>query len=160
MIKLIGICILLFTSMLISGELVSRRRHRLVLCEELLRFVSYIRLQIGCFLRPIPEVVGSFCSDEFNKCGFLPEVSDADLAACFLSSDVPKLVGTECSRIMESLFSSLGTGYLEDEIKLIDVHRAQLTELVERERAETVRQVRLIRTLAGSASLGLVIFII
>ncbi len=160
MMKLVGICILLFTSMLISRELVSRRRHRLALCEELLRFVSFLRLQIGCFLRPIPEVVASFRSDELSKCGFLSPGGDADLAARFSSSGLPEIVGAECSQIMASLFSSLGSGYLEDEIKLIDVHRAQLSELVDRERAETERQVRLIRTLTGSASLGLVIFII
>ena len=160
MLKLIGICILLFTSMLISAELVSRRRRRLRLCEELLRLVSFLRLQIGCFLRPIPEVLAAFQSDELDGCGFLSREGNGDLVASFLSSGVPELVGDECSRIIESLFSSVGSGYLEDELKLIDAHRAQLSELVERERSETLRQVRLIRTLTGSASLGLVIFII
>ena len=160
MLKLVGICILLFTSILISRELVTRRRRRLLVCEELLRFVSFLRLQIGCFLRPVPEVVSEFRSDELSACGFLPVANGVDIDSAFLSSAAPSIVGKECTRIIDSLFSSVGSGYLEDELKLIDAHQAQLSELVERERAETVRQVRLIRTLTGSASLGLVIFII
>lgn len=160
MLKLVGICILLFASILISHELVRQRRRRLTLCEELLRFVGFLRLQIGCFLRPVPEVVADFHSDELCACGFLPPVDGANLERAFSSSDAPRIVGAECSRIAESLFSALGTGYLEDEIKLIDAHRAQLSELVEAERVEAVRRVRLVRTLTASASIGLIILII
>ncbi len=160
MLKLIGICILLFTSILISRELVRQRQRRLAVFEELLRFVGFLRLQIGCFLRPVPEVVANFHSDELCACGFLPLADGADLESAFSSSDAPRIVGTECARVAESLFSSLGTGYLEDEIKLIDAHRAQLSELVEGERAESARRVRLVRTLTASVSLGLIILIV
>lgn len=160
MLKLIGICILLFTSILISRELVTRRQRRLRVCEELLRFVSFLRLQIGCFLRPVPEAVSEFHSDELSRCGFLPVNSGTDIAVAFSSSAAPSIVGGECTRIMDSLFSSLGKGYLDNEIKLIDTHHGRLCELVEGERAEAVRQARLIRTLTASASLGLIIFIV
>lgn len=160
MLKLVGICILLFTSILVSRELVSRRKRRLLVYEELLRFVAFLRLQIGCFLRPIPEVVADFRSDELERCGFLTSDDGAGIAARFASSALPGIVGEDCSRVVDSLFSSIGSGYLEDEIRLIDVHKEQLSQLVERERDETARQVRLIKTLAASASLGLVIFVI
>ena len=160
MLKLAGICILLFTSILTSRELVSRRRSRLVLCEELLRFVSFLRLQIGCFLRPVHEVASSFHSDVLSSSGFLPVGECGDVGRAFADSDLPRIVGQDCARIADSLFSSLGSGYLEDEVRLIDVHRAQLSELVERERIETERQVRLIRTLTASAALGAIILII
>ena len=159
MLKLVGICILLFASILISRELISRRKRRLVLCEELLRFVSFLRLQIGCFLRPVSEVVALFRSDEFSACGFFP-LDSGDLGHAFSSSDAPEIVGAECARVACSLFSSLGSGYLDDEVKLIDAHRAQLSELVDKEREETVRQVRLIRTLTAAISLGVIILII
>ena len=160
MLKLLGICILLFTSILISRELVTRRRRRLAVCEELLRFVAFLRLQIGCFLRPVPEAVAEFNSDELSACGFLPLGSEVDISAAFSSSDAPAIVGDECARIMDSLFSSLGKGYLDNEISLIDTHYRQLSELLEGERVEAVRQTRLIRTLTASASLVLIIFII
>lgn len=160
MLKLVGICILLFTSILISRELVARRRRRLFVCEELLRFVSFLRLQIGCFLRPVPEAVSEFHSDELSACGFLPVANGVDIDAAFFSSAAPSIVGKECTRIIDSLFSSLGKGYLDNEIKLIDTHYERLCELVEGERTEAVRQARLIRTLTASASLGLIIFII
>ena len=160
MLKLIGICILLFTSILISRELVAARRHRLEVCEELLRFVCFLRVQIGCFLRPTADVVVNFSSDSLAACGFPSRGGALDPCRDFASSDVPRIVGKECSRIIESLLSSLGSGYLEDEMGLIDAHRAELSALVEGERAEAARQVRLIRTLTASATLGLVILII
>ena len=160
MLKLVGICILLFTSMLVSRELVAARRQRLALCEELLRFVSFLRLQIGCFLRPMAEVAREFRSDSLCACGFLCEGDFDDLGRSFSSSDAPKIVGKECTRIAESLFSSLGSGYLDDEIGLIDAHRAELAALVDAERTEAARQIRLIRTLTASASVGLIILII
>ena len=160
MLKLVGICILLFTSILISRELVAQRRRRLALCEELLRFVCFLRLQIGCFLRPVPEVVADFHSDELTACGFLPLRDDGDLAFAFSSSVAPDIVGAGCAQVLTSLFSSLGSGYLDDEIRLIDAHTSQLGQIVELERVEAARQARLIRTLTASASLGLVILII
>ena len=160
MLKLIGVCILLFTSVLISRELVARRRRRLALCEELLRLVGFLRLQIGCFLRPIGDVISDFESAEFSACGFLPSERYADPRQAFLDSDAPSIAGRECARIVDSLLSSLGTGYLDDEVKIIDQHRAELCAAVEAERTETDRQVRLIRTLTASAAPGSVILII
>lgn len=160
MLKLVGICILLFTSVLISRELVSIRRKRLAVCEELLRFVSFLRLQIGCYLRPASDVAQEFRSSELSACGFLTDGGREDLSADFLASGAPQIAGKECARIVESLFSSLGAGYLDDEIGLIDAHRAELAELVETERTEAARQIRLIRTLTASATVGLIILII
>ena len=160
MLKLVGICILLFTSVLISHELVAARRRRLLLCEELLRFVSFLRLQIGCFLRPTAEVAREFRSDSLSACGFLSGGCGEDLGRSFSSSGAPEIVGKECTRIVESLFASLGSGYLDDEIGLIDAHRAELSALVDAERTEAARQIRLIRTLTASASVGLIILII
>ena len=42
----------------------------------------------------------------------------------------------------------------------IDAHRAELSALVDAERTEAARQIRLIRTLTASASVGLIILII
>ena len=160
MLKMSGICILLFTSILVSRELVETRRRRLALCEELLRFVSFLRLQIGCYLRPTAEVARQFRSDDLSACGFLSDENGDDLGRSFLSSGAPKIVGKECTRIVASLLSSLGSGYLNDEIGLIDAHRAELSTLVDGERDETARQIRLIRTLTASASIGLIILIV
>ena len=159
MLKLLGICILLFTSILLSRELVAARRKGLLVCEELLRLVSYLRLQIGCFLRPLSEASAGFDSAVLLESGFLPLGEGRDVRRAFSESGVAGVVGEECARILDSLFFSLGNGYLDDEVKLLDTHRAQLCELVEKRRIDTVRQVRLIRTLTASASLGFVILI-
>lgn len=159
MLKLIGICILLFTSILICRELIAIRQRRLLLCEELLRLVSYLRLQIGCFLRPLSEVVAGFDSEALSECGFLPPGEGVDLRRALCESEVPGLVGEECARIIDSLLSSLGSGYLDDEVKLLDTYRAQLSEVVEKRRIDTAKEMRLIRTLTATASLGFVILI-
>ena len=111
-------------------------------------------------MRPVHEAAHSFDSDELSECGFLPIREAGDIRRAFYDSHAPEMLGQECTRVLDSLFSSLGTGYLEDEVRLIDLHRSQLAELVDRERAEADRQVKLIRTLTASAALGVIILII
>lgn len=161
MIKIFGICILLFAFFLATSDLTKRRSRRLLILEELLRFCTHARVQISCFLRPPSELWVGFESVPLSECGFLGSLKEQKgLSAAY--SEIPDALRPrgEADRILRSLFSSVGTGYLKDELELLDTHVAELSAIVERQRHESPKEARLIRTIGAAISLGFVIFII
>lgn len=159
--KIVGICILLFAFLLTSRELTERRRRRVVLFEECYRFIQHIRLQIGCYLRPVCDIAENFESAALSGAGFLDRLSAGEIPMDALShSSLRRELGDEGYRVLSSLFATLGSGYMDDEMKLIDSCASQFLRLLETEREESPRGIRLIRTLCAGAALGIIIFVV
>ena len=83
MLKLIGICAMAAGTLLVCRELAEKRKQRLLLCEEFYRFVSHIRLQISCFLRPASELAQGFQSELLSEIGFLPSIAEEGIYSAF-----------------------------------------------------------------------------
>lgn len=160
MLKLIGVCAMAAGTLLVCRELADKRKKRLFLCEEFYRFVSHIRLQISCFLRPVSELAEGFRSDILSEIGFLPSIAEQGIFGAFESVCERISLSEEEKRILGGLFSSLGTGYMENEIKQIDAYSAELYRLLENERADLPKRSRLVNTLLTAASLGIIILLI
>jgi hypothetical protein len=60
-------------------------------------------------------------------------------------------------KLLISLFSSLGSGYASDEVKLIEECAAELYKLLAARRAQMPKDMKLINTLSVSAALGILI---
>ncbi len=160
MLKLIGVCAMAAGTLLVSRELAEKRKERLLLCEEFYRFVSHIRLQISCFLRPANELAEGFQSELLSKIGFLASIAEQGVYNAFEDVREKLLLSEDEKRVLGGLFSSLGTGYMENEIKQIDAYGAELYRLLEKERADLPKRSRLVNTLLGAASLGIIILLI
>ncbi|MBQ8689510.1 MAG: hypothetical protein IJ515_04015 [Clostridia bacterium] len=161
MIKAAGICILIFTLLYISSETVRKKNDALLLCEEFYRFLSHMRLQISCYLRPADELYLGFESKALDDIGFIGALKDGcSIGEAYKKAARKISLPTEVDRVLLSLFSSLGGSYLEEEIKLIDSHREELSVLLEREREESPKRAKMIRTLSVAISLGIIIFVI
>jgi len=161
MLKIIGICILIFTFCLVARELIMLRRRRLLALEELHRFLSFAKVRIECYLCKISEIARDFKSPTLQKSGFLSALSDGCGAAhAFRTAFSPTTLGERGYRVLDELFLSLGEGYLDGELVRIDAAVSELSELVAMERAEASRGARLVRTLCAALSLGVLIFAI
>lgn len=161
LIRTIGACAIFAAAVILRGELCKERRRSLLVTEELYRFISHIRLQIGCFLRPQAELGIGFSSDLFSEVGFLSSLGDSgSLSEAFEATMEREKMQDDAKRIISELFSSLGGGYAEDEIKLIDSALDELQKILERERKAVVRDTKLIGTLSASLALGIIIFLI
>ncbi len=159
--KIAGICILIFTFCAIAREQCERRKKRGELLCELSRFVSFLRLQIGCYLRPVRELVESFVSPCEELTSMIKRIVGGEsLSAAFADSFTERMLGKEGYSQLESLFSSLGSGYLENELRLIDSHASALEDLLAAEKVEGQRGVKLVRTLCVAASVGALILFI
>ena len=161
MISIIGIVVVFLGGVLLARELSASRRSRLHLCEEFYRFLVHIRTQIGCFLRTPCEIAESFRGEELSKIGFLKLISQGEgFLVAFEVSKSGKYLSAEQSRILSELFSSLGGGYLQDEIKLIDGYTVEFFASLEKERKECSRDLKLISTLSCSGTLGIIILLL
>ena len=160
MLKLAGICAMAAGTLLVCQHLGEKRKERLLLCEEFYRFVSHIKLQISCFRRPINELADGFRSDILTDIGFLSAIKESGILGAFESVRDKISLSEEEKRVLAALFSSLGTGYMENEIQQLDAHGGELYRLLEKERAELTRQSRLVNTLLTAASLGVIILLI
>ncbi len=160
MIKFIGITIILSASLLLRAELSRARRRRLLICEELYRFVLHIRHRISCFLAPPSELCEGFESDVLSECGFLESMKFGESPASgFEKSRISNSLNAQEARVLQALFSGIGCGYMEDEIKHIDMKSSEFLELLVSERAATERDVKLIGTLTVTFTLGAVILL-
>ena len=160
MLKLIGVCAMAAGTLMVCRELTEKRKERLLLCEEFYRFVSHIRLQISCFLRPTSELADGFSSEILSKIGFLPLIAEKGIFGAFESVKDKISLSEEEKRALGGLFSSLGSGYMENEISKIDAYGRELYRFLEEEREELPRRSRLVNTLLTAASLGIIILLI
>lgn len=160
MLKLVGMLIFLSGILLVCRELTVRRKRRLAICEELGMLISHIRLQIGCFLRPLDELLVGYSSDLLEETGFLRKAKNEGLSAAFRNMKASLPLTKEEKAVIERLFSSLGAGYMQDEIKLIDAANAEFNTLLERNRASLTSDIKLHNTLLTAAAIGLVIFLV
>ena len=156
--KYVGICLLLLGAYLASTEYKARleRSERVLL--GYLRFVSEMRSRAATCLEPPSRWVGSFVCEELEEIGFLPALrGGADLESALKSSH--GVLDKDAFDVLSWLFSG-GGGYLEDELRRMDGAIRALEEQREKSALSTRDRVKLFRTLAIAAAVGVAILVV
>jgi len=160
-VKYIGIAAMLLSALLFSREYSRYMKKRLSECEGFLSFMSHIRIQIGCFLKPSRELCDGFSNDALSDCGFIDELrSTGDIYGAYKNAEPRLAMSCEAREISDNLFSALGAGYREDGVRLIDESEKKMQKICDELRASTPKSVRLALTLSVTAVLGFSILII
>ena len=159
--KYIGIFAVLLASALGAGEFSKNRKKQVCECRDFLAFISHLRIQLGCFLRTPKELAASFSSEALTEAGFLGAlVEGADFLSAFESA-VPRLsLSREECEILRTLFSSLGNGYLDNGIRIIDSSYSRLEPLYRELSAECKKSIKLASALSVTGALGFLILVI
>lgn len=159
--KIIGIVIILCAAAVLRSVMCESRKKRLVLCEELHRFFLHIRTRISCYLEVPSRLYIGFESEALAESGFLEKLSEGeDICKSLDSSEVAKILTKEQLHAAKEVLSSVGTGYLDEQVKLLDVGNKSFFSLLEKERASLSRDIKLINTLSASLSVGIAIVLI
>lgn len=161
MLKIIGICILLFAIFCVFYILRQRERQRLALCEQMSSFLHFVRRMVGCYLKPLPEIVPHFHTDEPEFLAFAKKIS-AGVGVREAADEVglSEKAGEEPSRIFCDYLSGFGAGYLDDELSRADSAIAELDRLLAAERERAPSRLGLLSTLCVASSLGTLILLI
>ena len=159
--KVIGIIAVTLAVMFVRSELLGYRRYRTSLREDFYRLAVHIRREIGCFLRTPTEIAVNFESAALMKCGFLERARSCGDFFCALNEcDAARFLSPEEMSALKDMFASLGKGYMQDEIKLVDDACQRLSLLLAKGRESDERELKLVNTVCASLTFGFVVLII
>ena len=159
--KYVGILCVLLAAFLVSGEYRRRVKKRVSECREFLAFLSHMRVQVGCFLKPAKQLGEGFESESLTDAGFIQALATSDSIGQAFSLCEPRLsLSCEEKEVLSLFFSSFGEGYLDGQIKLIDATHARMESLYASLASESVKNTRLVAAISVTAAIGLIIFVI
>ncbi len=159
--KYCGIALLLFGALSLSRDYTRYCARRLEVCRAFLFFIKHIRAKVGRYLSPRSQWCSDFQDKTLEELGFLPavrggksllEAKDTHLRGSLLPSDA--------SEALSALFSELGRGYLDEELRSLDGAISALGEICERESLESTRSARIAKTLILGAALGITVLLL
>ncbi|MBO5879679.1 MAG: hypothetical protein J6Q68_03935 [Clostridia bacterium] len=158
--KAIGIVFIMGVALIFSYERIKKRQQSLAVIEELYRFIESMRVEIGCYLRPISEIQNTFPSEYLASLGFFKDAASVGILSAYLKLEGKNAFTDEEKKILRHHFSRMGKGYADDEIKLIDTTLASLGEILEKKRAAAPVYKKLVVTLCSAAASALIILFI
>ena len=159
--KYVGILLILISAIATSREFSKHINKRAAECKDFLAFIAHMRIQVGCFLRPVKNLGEGFSSPALEKSGFISALAESDCISDAYKKCEQKLsLSSEEKETLNTLFSSFGGGYLDDGIKLIDNCYSSMERLYMRLCEEKTKNTRLVTALSVTTALGIIIFVI
>lgn len=159
MLKILGICILLFTIFCVSSTACEKERARISLMGEMSKFIHAVRRTLAVSMKPMSEVCRDFKADEPYFASLLK-----DAPGCFSDAarvnELCERVGVGGADIFVNFINGFGRGYLSDELARCDLAVNEFDALYGAEKSSASRKQRLCRTLGVASSFALVILFI
>ena len=158
--KLVGMVMIFVSALAFSYNRnvgISKRERVLT---ELFRLIEHIKLEIGCYLRPIREIAENFESNELSDNGFLSDMVTKGPHKAYRILSERIFLGEGAHRVLERFFSTLGMGYANDEMRLIDTTLKELGEMLRLEAENAPKAKKLSLTLSFSGALALIILLV
>ena len=158
MLKIVGMCILLFTIFYISHALCEKERTRVRLLSEISKFMHEVRHMLTVCMKPMQQMCRDFKTDE-------------PYFASLLSEGLKPLCDVEGARELESRIGGgaevfvkfvrgFGRGYLTEEISRCDNAINELDSIYASLQTDTSKRLRVCRMLSLATSFALVILFI
>lgn len=127
--------------------------------DGFISLLLHIRECISVKMATQSTLTRGFENESLEECGFLPAVREgARLHEAYTGAKI--CISRDAARALDCFFSELGRGYLADEIRRVEGVISECERIVERERGESAREVKLVYTLLVAISLGALIFLI
>ena len=159
--KYIGIFLVLLAALTFSREYARYMRKRLRECEGFLSFINHMKIQVGCFMRPVRELSFGFSSSPLSEIGFIDSLEKSDGIYEAYKEVEPKLSLSQNEKeVLELLFFSVGNCYLDEGIKMIENAHARTEVLYSSLSEECPKNIKLVTALSVTAALGFFIFVI
>ncbi len=149
MLRLIGAAALLLLSLYTGSSLAEMEKKRLRQTEGFLLLVRYIREQISCFRRPLPDIYRDFQSEPLRNAGFLPALAKGDFAAALAAAKDGLYLEEEEIGLLYAFAQSVGQSFEEEQKALCAYTERELEKALARRKEETPKRVRVLRTLSA-----------
>lgn len=149
MLRLIGAAALLLLSLYVGASLAAIEKKRLRQIEGFLLFIRYIREQISCFRRPLPDIYGGFQNGALADAGFLTALADGDFSVALSSAREGLLLEEEELKLLDAFAAGVGRSFEEEQKTLCAYTERELEKALVRQREETPKRIRVLRTLCA-----------
>ena len=159
--KYVGILFVLFAAIIVSRDYSSYMQKRSAECKDFLAFIAHMRIQVGCFLRPVKKLGEGFSSPALEKSGFLDSLSESErILDAYKNCEANLSLSAEEKNLLTDFFSSFGEGYLDEGVKLIESSYSGMERLYQRLCEEKAKNTKLVTSLSVTLALGIIIFMI
>lgn len=157
--RIAGGCALLFFALLCGRAYAEYSARAIAQLEGFISLLSHIRRKISVKMVTQSNLTSGFEDQSLEKCGFLPAAREGvRLHIAYTKAKI--CICKEARRVLDAFFSDLGRGYLADELRRINSAESECEKIIEREREEALREVKLVYTLLVASSLGILVFLI
>lgn len=127
--KLIGSGIMIFASFLWGRKKSNAEKHKLILLNDIIAFIKFLRDNISHFKTPIPRICKSYETSNSEIKAFLDEVSAYGLRIAWENNT--ELLPEKARGIMSHFTAELGQSYGNDSIELCDYTLSELHKISE-----------------------------
>lgn len=158
MLKIVGVCILLFTIFYISHSMCEKERTRVRLLSEMSRFMHEVRHILTVSMKPLGDVCRDFKTDEPYFASLLTE----GLQPIYDTASVSELEARagDGAQVFVRFIKGFGRGYLSEEIARCDSLMKDFDAIYGVERTTASKRLRVCKTLGVAFSFALVILFI
>ena len=129
-------------------------------CRGYLSLIEFLEGRVSCYLSPINEAVLDFESEVLFECGFLKAAREVGLKEAFAQAKQKSRMPSDAVGVVEELFSGLGRGYLDSEVRAMDLSIKKLRRICEREAAQMASRVKIAGALIFALAVGTLLLFI
>lgn len=161
LIKSIGACLIIASSLFYGATMIREEHRRLIIADALAEMIRYVRDHIDHFRTPIPDILDSFENKTLEDCGFLTAARERGLRV--IADDFPASVreaDRDVSAALRDFCVGIGCGYKDEELRLCDYTLGRIMRRIEQLRADHDGKVKIYRTLPPLFALSVILIIV
>ena len=159
--RYLGFFVIIFAAAILSREYARHMERRLAECEGFLRFFEHMRIKVSSFLSSPKELCTDFDFGALHKVGFADALrSSSDTLSAYKQISGALSLSDAEKKIVEELFSSVGSCYRTDAVRLIEAAEEKMSRVRDELAATLPKSVRLVTSLAVTGAIGIVIFFV
>ena len=123
-------------------------------CRGYLSLIEFIEGRVSCYLSPLDEVIREFRSEALTACGFLDQAREGSLRDAFIKVKEKSRMPSDAIAVVEEFLSGLGKGYLDSEVRAIQMSIKKLRRIIDRESAERANRVKIAGAMIFALTVG------
>ena len=151
--RILGLGLLLASAFWCSLRLIRGANLRLSQTEGLCALIRYVRNNIDSFMTPIGGILSSFDGYGDSLSDFMEAAREKGLS--YGTEHAALAIGERGMSILREFTTKVGTGYKEDEIRLCDYCLRAMEELLEEERVDVGKRMKMYKTLPVMSALSI-----
>ncbi|MBQ8372342.1 MAG: hypothetical protein IJX38_05360 [Clostridia bacterium] len=159
--KLVAIVMIMGVAIVCRGAYVKFISRSLEEYRGFILYLEHIEGRIGCYLEHGDSLYEGFSNEALSRCGFLGALRDGKShKEAFGIAEHELAMDADGKRVLGDFFRSLGTGYLERELRALELTLERLRQAEKKQDEELIKRVKVASAVCICTALGIVLLII